>query len=160
MAQNSDNDLRVGSVDLSSSMILINPIGELKDARGRADWYSGLSKAVTYFQYFGCNTIKNYFKLHSVGLDKPKGELKGDFAKFLEGLDVSKIIQLLYLFDAISKETRNQMFKINGERVILEHAKKGMGYQYQDDKHFQSLLDQAIDCVEKLMSIRLVQKKR
>lgn len=159
MAQNSNDELKIGDADLGLSMILMNPIGELKVARERTEWYSGLSKAVTSFQYFGRNAIKAYFKLHGVGLDETRGELKEDFAKFIEGFDISKIIQLLYWFDMIRKETRNQMFKINDERVIFEHTKKGMGYQYQDDKHFQNLLDQAIDCVKKLMSIRLAKKK-
>ena len=160
MAQNSNNDLEAASASLSSSVIIINPIGELKDARERKDWASGFSKAVTSFEYFGRNAIKAYFRLHGVGVDNTTSSLKEDFAKFLESLDVSKIVQFLYWFDMIGEEVRKHMFKINDERNKLGHAKEGMGYQYYDDKHFQALLDQAIVCVEKLMSIRLPQKKK
>jgi len=74
--------------------------------------------------------------------------------KFLESLDVTKTIQLLYWFDVIDEDLCKQMFKINDERVNLAHAKKGMGYQYQNEEHFRELLDQAIGSVERLMTIR------
>jgi hypothetical protein len=135
---------------LEQSQIPI-PLGLIKEARKKKDWFLAFALFISYYEYFGANMLKAFFESHGVGTDNTTGKLKNDFKKHVESWNISQIVDYLYWFGLITETDRKTIFRVNDERTAFIHPhKKGLGYPFEDVKRFEDLLDQAISRLDEI----------
>ena len=148
--------LRQFTAGFAISAILINPVGQIKEEKDRKAWLPGFATAASYFEYFGKNALRAFFKSQRFGLNEQTGELLDDCKRYIERLSVNRVIDLLYWFGKITSTEYTKMCEVIKERNNIIHHTKGAGYQFKEkeQRRFRKLLEQSIECIRSLQRIR------
>jgi hypothetical protein len=116
----------------------------IDDAISREDWFSGFTNSVTYFEHWA------YWRLHWYFI-KNKLDIR-TLSKKLSRSHVSNLILILYILQAIDKDTYSRINKIISERNKLVHpAREGLSYRDRKEKDRAiELLNDAKNCIAKI----------
>lgn len=114
------------------------PIRVLKDAINQGRFLEGVVLSVMYFERFGVDRLKGYFKERSVPL-KPLN---------LDRRKVGIIMKLLEGFDIIDHGTHSLMGEVNTVRNKIVHELRHP--DAIDREEAKRTIEKAIKCLEKL----------
>jgi len=150
--------IKTGNKSLSASMFVVpNPRNLIEEKIRNQQWFEGFALSVSNFEYYGAKKINRYCYCYDVS----KNVFDELFENPLEDLGATKIAQLLRFMNVVDQITYSNMMKVISVRHRLVHPWKGgiESWFPTSTEGYEKLLKDAIDCIEKIQSVRYVKKK-
>lgn len=138
MKKKHQKKIKVEARILLRGTVLRNPIKFLNDKTKEKRYFEGVIASVMYFERFGIERLKEYFKSKDVPLEPIK----------IENLRISTIMRMLEGFGIISHRIHCLMGEVNKERNDIVHKLRHP--DALDEEKARKAIKKAIECLQAL----------